>query len=100
SRNDSDMRIVQGAAMVTALVMAGVGSGVPDSAATQQGLAWGPCPAAPGVVLDARQECANLRVPLDYNNAGRDQITLAVSRIGTSTPESRRGVLLLIPGGP
>jgi pimeloyl-ACP methyl ester carboxylesterase len=51
-------------------------------------------------VLDARQECATVSVPLDYRRPGGQQISLAVSRIRTARPDIRRGVLLLIPGGP
>jgi pimeloyl-ACP methyl ester carboxylesterase len=61
------------------------------------GLAWGACT---GMTVDPRQECATLRVPLDYRRAGGEQISVAVSRISTAKPELRRGVLLLIPGGP
>ncbi|HUR08994.1 MAG TPA: alpha/beta hydrolase [Nonomuraea sp.] len=59
---------------------------------------WSACPAGPGV--DARQECATLQVPLDYQAAGGPTTSLAVSRIRTAKPASRRGVLLIIPGGP
>ncbi|MEW9548362.1 alpha/beta hydrolase [Nonomuraea sp. NPDC050783] len=37
---------------------------------------------------------------MDYRKPDGPEITLAVSRIRTSKPASRRGVLLLIPGGP
>ncbi|MBO1419223.1 alpha/beta hydrolase [Streptomyces sp. FH025] len=47
-----------------------------------------------------RQLCADLTVPLDYNDPGGPQITVAVSRIATAKPGLRRGVLLIIPGGP
>jgi pimeloyl-ACP methyl ester carboxylesterase len=50
--------------------------------------------------VDPRQECATLSVPLDYRHPGGEQISLAVSRISTAKPATRRGVLLLIPGGP
>ncbi|MFL6127368.1 alpha/beta fold hydrolase [Actinophytocola sp.] len=63
-------------------------------------LDWGACPSTPGVVLDPRQECATLRVPLDYGKPGGERISLAVSRISTAAAGTRRGVLLLIPGGP
>ena len=66
---------------------------------TGAGPAWGACPAT-GVALDPRQECATLRVPLDYRRPGGEQISLAVSRISTARPGLRRGVLLLVPGGP
>jgi pimeloyl-ACP methyl ester carboxylesterase len=72
----------------------------PGTAAAEPGLDWGECPATPGVVLDARQECATVRVPMDYRRPGGERISLAVSRISTAKPDTRRGVLLLIPGGP
>jgi pimeloyl-ACP methyl ester carboxylesterase len=62
--------------------------------------AWGPCPAVPGSVLDPRQECATIEVPLNYQQPDGQRISLAISRIRTALPETRRGVLLLIPGGP
>ncbi|MFH8381628.1 alpha/beta hydrolase [Kitasatospora sp. NPDC018058] len=49
---------------------------------------------------DSRQECADLAVPLDYNDPDGQQITVAVSRIATAKPGMRHGVLLIIPGGP
>ncbi|SEH03013.1 Pimeloyl-ACP methyl ester carboxylesterase [Nonomuraea solani] len=67
-------------------------------AAPAQATAWGTCPAGPGV--DPRQECTTLQVPLDYRAPGGPTISLAVSRIKTAKPASRRGVLLIIPGGP
>ncbi|HEU5474567.1 MAG TPA: alpha/beta hydrolase [Actinophytocola sp.] len=91
---------MRGIVGVTALVALLVGSGLPVGAAAAPGLVWGPCPATPGVVLDARQECATVRVPLDYGSAGGAEISLAVSRIRSATPQARRGVLLLVPGGP
>ncbi|MEV4169242.1 alpha/beta hydrolase [Nonomuraea sp. NPDC049709] len=45
-------------------------------------------------------ECTTLKVPLDYASPDRGTIDLAVSRIRTARPGLRRGVLLLIPGGP
>ncbi|MFD8706052.1 alpha/beta hydrolase [Kitasatospora sp. NPDC059648] len=49
---------------------------------------------------DPRQQCADLTVPLDYNDPDGRQITLAVSRIATAKPGLRHGVLLTVPGGP
>jgi len=63
-------------------------------ATPEAGLAWATCPSMPG------QECATLRVPMDYGRPSGEQISLAVSRISTAKPGMRRGVLLLIPGGP
>lgn len=42
----------------------------------------------------------HLQVPLDYRRPGGRQITVAVSRIPAADPATRRGVLLLNPGGP
>src|SRR5437870_545800 len=54
-----------------------VGSGLPVVASAAPGMAWGACPAVPGAVLDARQECTTLRVPLDYGDPGGARISLA-----------------------
>ncbi|MFJ9841504.1 alpha/beta hydrolase [Kitasatospora sp. NPDC101155] len=59
-------------------------------------LAWSAC----GGQSDPRQQCADLTVPLDYNDPGGRQITVAVSRIATAKPGLRHGVLMIIPGGP
>ncbi|WP_043623056.1 alpha/beta hydrolase [Nonomuraea candida] len=72
---------------------------VPATAPAQAaGISWRACPAGPGV--DPRQECATLRVPMDHRKPGGPAISLAVSRIKTAKPATRRGVLLIIPGGP
>ncbi|MFD0314898.1 alpha/beta hydrolase [Streptomyces flavalbus] len=60
-------------------------------------LKWSRCE---GAGLDPRQECASVSVPLDYARPGGPRIEVAVSRIRSERPEARRGVLLLIPGGP
>jgi pimeloyl-ACP methyl ester carboxylesterase len=70
----------------------------PVAAHTDGGLSWSACAAGPGV--DPRQECASLAVPIDYAVPGGARISLAVSRIRTADPRLRRGVLVLIPGGP
>ncbi|MFB9202458.1 alpha/beta hydrolase [Nonomuraea spiralis] len=59
---------------------------------------WGTCAGMSG--LDARQECATLQVPVDHAAPAGDTFSMAVSRIRTARPGLRRGVLLLIPGGP
>ncbi|MGI5454679.1 alpha/beta hydrolase [Streptomyces sp. CA-249302] len=60
-------------------------------------LEWGRCT---GSGLDPRQQCATLKVPLDYARPGGPKIDLALSRIPAEKPSARRGALLLIPGGP
>jgi pimeloyl-ACP methyl ester carboxylesterase len=62
---------------------------------------WGACPPAPaGAERDPRQQCATLRVPLDYRKPDGRKIDIAVSRIPTAKPGLRHGILLFNPGGP
>ncbi|SDY80177.1 alpha/beta hydrolase fold [Amycolatopsis xylanica] len=56
-------------------------------------LNWQPCQGLP-------LECATLTVPLDYRNPGGAKLDVAVSRLKSTNPKARRGVLLLNPGGP
>jgi pimeloyl-ACP methyl ester carboxylesterase len=65
-----------------------------------QTLQFSACPASPGGVPDAGQQCATLQVPLDYADPNGRKIAVAVSRVRSANPASRRGVLLLNPGGP
>ncbi|MEU8638399.1 alpha/beta hydrolase [Amycolatopsis sp. NPDC048633] len=78
-------------AVVVASVVPGVAQAAPGA------LEWGACPAdvtAPGL------ECATLDVPLDYRKPDGRQIEVAVSRLKSTNPAHRRGVLLTNPGGP
>ncbi|MCX4681132.1 alpha/beta hydrolase [Streptomyces sp. NBC_01433] len=45
-------------------------------------------------------ECATIKVPLDYRVPGGKRIDLAISRIKSTAPDKRRGVLFSNPGGP
>lgn len=64
-------------------------------------IVWGECPPLPdGASRDPRQVCGTLQVPLDHGRPDGPSLELAVSRIATATAGSRRGVLLLNPGGP
>ncbi|MFF0219155.1 alpha/beta hydrolase [Streptomyces vinaceus] len=45
-------------------------------------------------------ECATLKVPLDYQKPDGPTIDLAISRLKSTNPDKRRGVLLINPGGP
>lgn len=60
-------------------------------------LKWTKCA---GDGLDPRQKCATLQVPMDYADPGGEEVEIAVSRIPGEKPAARRGVLLMIPGGP
>ncbi|MCX4966041.1 alpha/beta hydrolase [Streptomyces sp. NBC_00654] len=48
----------------------------------------------------AEFECATIKVPLDYRVPGGERIDMAISRIRSTTPGKRHGVLLSNPGGP
>ncbi|AGZ44022.1 TAP domain protein [Actinoplanes friuliensis DSM 7358] len=64
-------------------------------------MTWAACPAdvnAKTAPLTA--ECTTVPVPLDYSHPGGTQISLLVSRIASTKPQQRRGILLLNPGGP
>lgn len=76
--------------MKTVLIAALLGAGV--AVPTAPTINWTACSAA--------QECAGVSVPVDYSKPDGARLDLAVSRIRTAKPELRRGVLVLIPGGP
>ncbi len=48
----------------------------------------------------AEFECAEVQVPLDYDDPGAARITLAVKRLAAANPAGRVGSLLVNPGGP
>ncbi|MFI6703821.1 alpha/beta hydrolase [Streptomyces sp. NPDC050509] len=50
--------------------------------------------------VPAEFECATIKVPLDYRAPGGKRIDLAISRIRSTAPDKRHGVLLSNPGGP
>lgn len=80
---------------VLVAVLLGVGALVPVASPKP---VWSACPASSTV--DPRQECTTVSVHVDYNRPGGQHVALAVSRIRTAKPGLRRGVLLLVPGGP
>jgi pimeloyl-ACP methyl ester carboxylesterase len=63
-------------------------------------LQFGACAPSPDGVPDAGQQCATLHLPLDYADPNGRKIAVAVSRMRAANRASRRGVLLLNPGGP
>ncbi|MBK1784109.1 alpha/beta fold hydrolase [Prauserella sp. ASG 168] len=72
---------------------------VADEPATR--VKWGPCPE--DVVAGAaptQLECGTVTVPLDYSTPDGEQIELTISRLASTKPDKRRGVLMLNPGGP
>jgi pimeloyl-ACP methyl ester carboxylesterase len=60
-------------------------------------LSWGPCPGVPEPALGL--ECTTVTVPLDYAKPHGETIDIAVSRLPSTRPDKRRGVLLLNIGG-
>ncbi len=79
-------------------------TGTPEPRASKAGgaaLNWGECPPTrSNIPRDPRQRCATLRVPLDYRAPRGRSIEIEISRIGTSRPGARRGILMVNPGGP
>nr|WP_234334411.1 alpha/beta hydrolase [Streptomyces sp. NRRL B-1347] len=63
---------------------------------TQQKLTWKRCAAD----KPAKFQCATLKVPLDYSAPKGKTLKVAVSRVRTSKPGKRHGVLTFNPGGP
>ncbi|MFE2374027.1 alpha/beta hydrolase [Streptomyces sp. NPDC059398] len=59
-------------------------------------LRWGACPSP----KEASLRCAKLAVPLDYQHPDGRTIDVEVSRLASTKPAEKRGVLLLNPGGP
>ena len=92
------------AALVAALGMVGTLIAVMPARAEQSAAAelkWAACPAdvnAKTAPLTA--QCATVPVPLDYSEPDGAQISLLVSRIASTKPEQRRGILMFNPGGP
>lgn len=60
--------------------------------------AWAACP--DDLVTPVPLECATVQVPLDYDEPGGRQIEVVISRLASTDPGKREGVLLLNPGGP
>ncbi|MFE0672348.1 alpha/beta hydrolase [Streptomyces sp. NPDC058867] len=118
-------QIAKSAALITAATVAALGLAVPAGASGVPGTAGAsgtssasgtsgadaraeptlPAPelkwtACAGEGLDPRQRCAVVSVPMDYSEPRGRMIDLVVSRIPSEDPATRRGALLMIPGGP
>lgn len=63
---------------------------------SQQALNWQDCqlPSAPGA------QCTTVQAPIDWYDAGRGLLDVAVLKVSASEPARRRGILLVNPGGP
>lgn len=74
-----------------------------------QQASWAPCvpgPPPPDIPQEewdkrwAGLDCATLTVPMNYRRPGDGRLEIAVSRRKAGSPDKRKGVLLLNPGGP
>ncbi|MYW20541.1 alpha/beta fold hydrolase [Streptomyces sp. SID2955] len=84
------------ATLVPALAPAQASAAEPLQRFTNQKPAWHRCDAT----MPAAFQCATIKVPLDYGRPDGKTIKLAISRVRTSVPGKRHGVLLFNPGGP
>ena len=108
SRRSRWRLLIFASVMATAVPAALVGAGWANAAERTdpdplrafrtQSLAWGPCEGKLAATTGLR--CASMKAPLDYGDPDGERITVSVSRLDTSEPGKRRGVLLLNPGGP
>ncbi|MBN6039266.1 alpha/beta hydrolase [Amycolatopsis sp. 195334CR] len=80
--------------LAAALAVASVVVLAPQAQAAPRAVEWAPCADTPTLL------CTTLTVPLDYRNPGGERIELAISKLPSTKPAQRRGVLLLNPGGP
>ena len=85
--------------IVTTLALAvplalGAGGPAAPAQAAQPTLTWAPC----GDVADT--ECAGLELPIDYDNPSAGHFTLRLGRVPALDPAKRKGILLILPGGP
>jgi pimeloyl-ACP methyl ester carboxylesterase len=63
-------------------------------------IAWGPCPDDMDPELLDMDNCARVKVPLDYAKPDGEQIELLVGRFRATDPARRIGSLFFNPGGP
>ncbi|MGC7101890.1 alpha/beta hydrolase [Amycolatopsis lurida] len=80
--------------LAAVLALASVVVLAPQAQAVKAAPEWAPC------ADSAQLLCTTLTVPLDYRNPSGEQIELAISKLPSTKPAQRRGVLLLNPGGP
>ncbi|MFI7100823.1 alpha/beta hydrolase [Streptomyces sp. NPDC050161] len=94
------LAVTVGAAAVTAGIAQMTTADMPSrsqaGAPSRSPLRWGACPGP----AEAALRCARLAVPLDYRRPDGRTIDVEVSRLASTKPAERRGVLLLNPGGP
>ncbi|MGH3545449.1 MAG: hypothetical protein ACRDPW_05945 [Mycobacteriales bacterium] len=60
-------------------------------------LDWRPCEGEPA---ESRSRCAQIAVPIDWENPDSAQVNVQFARLSAAKPEQRIGVLFFNPGGP
>ncbi len=86
------------AALAAAVIVPRVSDATPTTSATAEPLKWGKCPATALPTPDL--QCTTVQVPLNYQDRDGKKITIAISRLPSTNPTGRRGILLTNPGGP
>jgi len=82
-------------AVITAVLLAGVGGWAPADAAPKTKTVWSACFRSFGPF-----QCASVGVPLDYDNPNGAHISIAMVRLPAANPQLRQGSLFINPGGP
>jgi pimeloyl-ACP methyl ester carboxylesterase len=90
--------VVMATALVGCTAMRPAQSKEPD-ASTAAAVSWGDCPKEVAATSPQLQ-CAQVPVPLDYDDPEGVEIQIMISRLASPEPDQRRGVLMLNPGGP
>ncbi|MGW4942310.1 alpha/beta hydrolase [Actinoplanes sp. NPDC004185] len=90
------LALVAAAAAVAVTSFAPAGAATPTARPTGSEVKWGSCPTG----APAPQQCATLRVPLDYRHPQGRTIGIEISRIPAADPAKRKGVLMTNGGGP
>lgn len=83
------------AAVAAVVVLSGLSAWEPSVAAPSGKTNWSPCFRFAGPF-----ECAMVGVPLDYDEPGGAQISIAMVRLPAAEPDKRLGSLFINPGGP
>src|SRR3954465_3278406 len=88
--------IVRTAVSCACLVLTVPATQAPGAAAIDGAFAWTPC----AIDKLPTRECAELIVPLDYNEPAGTTISIAVARVPATDPARRIGSIVSNPGGP
>ncbi|MGX1668429.1 alpha/beta hydrolase [Streptomyces sp. NPDC055400] len=83
------------ATLVAGMLAAAPAAAAPTLSVQRAALTWKDC----GTKKYPTLQCSSVRVPLDHDRPGGEQITLALSRV-RHTAKTSQGPLLVNPGGP